>query len=131
MTIGSVVSTTSASCQLSRNIATIVHDDERALTTKTASPWLMRSCSASTSAVMRDTSNPVRVRSKKPIDMLHDVPEHAGAQIEQERLADLRHAEDRGAAEHVRAERGHDEQHRCQRHRVDVALHARLRRSRS
>ena len=57
------------SCQLSSAIATTVPTTSTALTTNTARPWLMRSCSASTSAVMRDTSIPVRVRSKKPIDI--------------------------------------------------------------
>ena len=62
---------------------------------------------------------------------VHDVVEHPLADVAEKRLADARHAEDRGAAEHVRAGGGDDEEERGLGDDVDVALARRPGRCRS
>ena len=62
---GTTTSMQSASCQLRMKITTIAPQKSSAFCTNIARPIWTSSCSASTSEVSRDTSRPVRSRSKK------------------------------------------------------------------
>ncbi len=96
----------SASCQLSSSIATIVNTmstDAHEEHGEALADEVLQRLDVGGHARHEETG----ARAvEEPHRQIHDVVEHALAEVEEERLTDARDAEDRGASEDVRTERG-------------------------